>query len=937
MKTSRTSFIEVLESRIAPAGLVDVNYNAATGALTLTGDGAANSVGVFQTGTNTYRIEGLATDIETGGSTFMDIGKLTSVTINSGGGVDLYQLTNLKTLTALTFTGGSSNDQLLMTEIVIKGALNYNSGGGADSLGFVGLVTSISGDVIIDNSAGTATSVTFDAETTTIGGRFSLAGGSALDSINFEGLGKVTIGKGIELSDGAGGSSLEFTNTDLLTIGKLSTGESILVTGGSVSDSVNIESLGAKLAGGIRMLGGAGNNGVHLETGSGSISLGKLPTGESILFTGTTGTDDVSLSGAKITLAGGIDLNAGEGTNSVTINGLNGPISIGKFGTGTSLRLAGGASADTVAVSGPVVTLSGGVELNGLAGTNRVDFSALGGRLTIGKTASSSSIDFSGTSGNDTVALSAAVVTLSGGVDFSAGDGTNNFQIEDPSGVAKLGKLSTGQSLLMSGGTGTDNISLESVKQTFAGGIEAFLGGGTNTLDLDNTSGVTTIGKLSGGASLLWVGGSGADQIDSNLLSLTFAGGIDVNAGDGANGFITTDESGILKIGTLPGGRSIAWTGGASTDQISLENHLVTLTGGVELTGGDGGNRFLAGANSVVNIGKFGTGQSVVITGTGAAAAEIDLSNVTKLAGSIEVTGGTGVDDIDLDGRVTVGKNATGLSISLTGNAGSDGIDLTDNSVLAGGIFFDGGADADLLDLDGPVNLTIGGGIEMIGGTGTDIILIDAHKLALTGGLTFNGGDDADEVRILADGFIGGNIQVDLGAAAAGTQVFIAQALLGLPGALQLRGTLTLDAFAGNTTADTFTLLNTTIAKTIDVELGGGVSTVTIDNLIAGDELKLNTGNGADVISIERGNFFGISRIAKLATINAGVGDDDILIGNPTPTVVAPFPDHTRVNFVGGLSLDGGTGAGDDQNDIAGQNDFGVAPTIIGVELNTLV
>ena len=105
----------------------------------------------------------------------------------------------------------------------------------------------------------------------------------------------------------------------------------------------------------------------------------------------------------------------------------------------------------------------------------------------------------------------------------------------------------------------------------------------------------------------------------------------------------------------------------------------------------------------------------------------------------------------------------------------------------------------------------------------------------------------------------------------------------------------------------------------------------------AGDEFKLDTRGGADVVNIERGNFFGGSVIKKLATIQLGIGDDQLLIGNPLPAVVAPFPDHTRVNFLGGLNADGGVGGSDNRNDIVGENDGVLIAGLIGFELSTLV
>jgi len=72
MKNHDLISLEILEDRIGPAGIVDVAYDAATGELTLTGNGNANTVNVFQTGPNTHRTGGGATHIETAATAFLD-------------------------------------------------------------------------------------------------------------------------------------------------------------------------------------------------------------------------------------------------------------------------------------------------------------------------------------------------------------------------------------------------------------------------------------------------------------------------------------------------------------------------------------------------------------------------------------------------------------------------------------------------------------------------------------------------------------------------------------------------------------------------------------------------------------------------------------------------------------------------------------------------
>ncbi|HEX8309971.1 MAG TPA: hypothetical protein VF614_01560, partial [Chthoniobacteraceae bacterium] len=222
-------------------------------------------------------------------------------------------------------------------------------------------------------------------------------------------------------------------------------------------------------------------------------------------------------------------------------------------------------------------------------------------------------------------------------------------------------------------------------------------------------------------------------------------------------------------------------------------------------------------------------------------------------------------------------------------------------------------------------------------GAGNDVVEIEAFKLTLGSTVSFIGGDGADSFSIIADGSIVGNVDVNLGASAAGTQRVVLESLTRNAAGLALGGGLSVDA-TGAVGADAFTLTNVSVLKAINLTLGEGVSTVDIDNLRAEDVFNLSTGGGNDIVNIERENLFGNSIVRKLAAIQLGAGDDQIAIGDPLPEPNTEADDSTRVNFIGGLTVDGGDGANDNRNDILAQNTFGVpltAPT--GFELTTLV
>lgn len=713
--------LELLEARIAPAGLVTVTPGIAPGEFTLTGDGADNDVHVFQTGPKTYRIEGIDTDIGAPGTAFLDIGKLTKLTIDGGAGSDQFMLTNLRTLKALSFSGGSGDDRLDAIETTVQGPVDLHGNGGSDGVFFQGLATNISGNIIIDSAPTAADSmdVEFVAVKTVLGGSILFTGGGGSDDyLGANGDGSFSLAKGINFNAGAGGGAIDLSGDGLRKVGKLPTGESILFTGGNGTDTIDFFNGNVTLAGGIRMTGEAGSNSLRFSTAAGVVKLGKLPTGQSILFNG-----------------------------------------------------------------GP---------------------------------------------GNDSIATATASLALAGGIEFAAGDGNN-------------------------------------------------------LIDLLSDNGVVTLGKLAGGQSILFMGGSGSDDVITNTARLTLAGGVELHGAGGDNDLDFADQG-------------------------------------------------------VVKIGKFGTGQSILFNGTTNANNEVSLGTVATLAGSVEITGGTGQDRIVVHGKTSIGKNAAGVSVLLNGGDGNDTINFNDVITLAGSVKLDGGLGNDQLEFSSVDSATVKGAVELIGGPGDDSFFLAFNVSAVFGStLTFIGGEGADTAMIDTDGSIAGAVNIDLGPAVTGTQSVIIKSRTGHVSGLVLKSSLTLDADAANTTADAFTLRNVSVAKLIDLELGGGISTVTIDNLAAGDGFKLNTRGGNDVVNIERGIFFGSSTIQKLAAILTGDGDDQLAIGRPTPVVVVPFPDHTRMIFRAGLTTDGGLAGNDNRNLYENENTFGVAITApAGFEASTL-
>ena len=872
------SSLEILEDRIAPAGVVAVAYNAGTGELTLTGDIAANEVHVFQTGPATHRIEGVAATTLTGGVTVQDIGALTKLTILAGDGADRITLDNLTALTQLDFDAGPGDGSLSGENITVAGNVNFTGGAGSDNLDFGGLLTRITGNLTVNDAAGGDSVLSLGAQKTVIRGSVLYTGGGGSDSIDAFGVGTLKISHGVNFNSGAGGGSINLTSQAGVRIGQLPTGESIVFTGGDGSDSLRFGGKAASLAGGIRMSGGLLDDSITFNNDNGTVTIGALATGQSILFDGGGGNDEINTSATSFIAAGGIDFTTGDGTNSVTLGGANGKTAIGKLATGQSIKITGGVGDDTLTTDTTALTLAGSIDFAGGDGANSITLGSAGGAITVGQAAGGASITYTGGAGADSITTTSALLQLPGGIDFAGGAAANTVALNGPNGTARLGKLATG----------------ESVKFTGAGGADSFT---TDFADFKTTGGIS------------------------------FAGG------DGVNAINFNGDNGVVKIGRLATGQSILYTGGAGNDDMRSDNQgTVILKGGIEFAGGDGNNNVNIDNAGTVRLGAFGTGQSVKYTGGAVGDSVFFGGHTVILAGSAEMTGGDGSNTLDLDGAsVSIGKNAAGDSLVLTGGGGSDQIDLQNTLTIAGSIKLDGGAGQDNLDLTQIDSLSVGGSVAFLGGADDDDFGLNAFALNIVGGVTFTGGDGADTATISADGVIRGNVILDLGAALAGDQSASLTSRTGLPTGLKVKGTLSVTGTGAAASTDAFTLANVVIVKAITASLGAGVSTVTIDNLRAGDTLTINTNDGADIIAIERGDlverFGGNSIIASLATIQAGAGNDSVLIGYLSTAINAGVADSTRVQFRGNLIADGGADT-DTRNDYAAQNDITGVPTI---------
>jgi hypothetical protein len=862
--------VEPLEGRLVPAGVVTVATGPA-GEVTLTGDGADNVVRIFRTAPGHFRIEGeTGTTLGPGGATTADLTQLTALAFTGGNGNDDFTAINLGPLTSLSVDAGPGDNTFTGINLAVTGNLTLAGGTGSGNFRLDGLTTSVGGNLTI---TGTDLDVNLQADRTAVAGSLVVDAGGGGISVRGEGTG-FAVGRGIDVNTGTGGQTRLILNEDALAVGALATGESVRFAG---DGGVGLTAATLTLAGGVRMTVSSASLATGLALDGRALRVGKLPTGESIAVTGGK---EVSLSGAAIALAGGIDFVPGGGAGGqLEVHGSAGTAAIGKLASGASIRFAGGSGQDTLTIDVSRLTLAGGIDFAAGDGTNRLTLAAPNGAAGVGGLPGGASIHYAGGAGKDDATLGYGTLALAGGIDFAAGDGINHLTFNAPTGVARVGLMATGASIQFTGGSGTDLLATGVGRLALAGGIDFAGGAGDNGIQLGSV-GITAppirralrgpgdqsirAGKLPGGQSIRYTGGDGEDALTAVGADLALAGGIDFAPGGGDNA--VQSQLNTLRTGTLATGQSIRYVGGGLSDTLQLAARRIGLPGSVEMAGGEGDN------------------------------------------------------SLDLQARViAMGKTAGGESVRYAGGAGTDAVQFDGSATLAGSLTVGGGAGNDTLTLHGP-RLQVGGAVTFDGGAGNDRFTADTPALALGGGLAFAGGTGSNDFTLTADGTIAGDVTLDFGpAAATESQDVELRGGSGLVNGLAIRGALAVTAAGAAGSSELVVLQDVSVARAVAIALGDGVSNVLIDNLFAGAALTVDTNGGNDTVDVERLGLFGTSVVAGAATIRTGDGADTVRIGTGTA--------DGRVRFLGGLTLDGGNGV-DTRNAIDTANAFhGGEPT----------
>ncbi len=560
---SHTSVLEHLESKIAPAGVV--NLTLANGVLTITGDGGANQLLFTMTGDHSWSVSDNVgaqdTEIKLNGVSqgfTATIPAPASVKGNLGGGNDEFAFIMAGISGSLALSGGDGDDKLTLNQAFIGDSATFDGGAGVDLL-FTDELT-ISGDLNLKGGTGTDG---FSLKRLTAGKNVNIDMGTG--SLQGELTTDSQIAGNVKITGATSASELAFVGVkgaNVLIQGGLTisigSGVSELFLGGGLADSVTVSGLtkltagnadsGLILRGSVLLHGGlnyAAGGGVNLLITS---DLVTLRTG-AFTYTGGSGDDQLTLAGNDI-LLGTTNVTLGDGANFFKVT------TTGQAVINGSATLTAGKGNDDIEFTSNSVKITGLLKVTGGAGSNHLYVQPTSGG-TIG------SLAFLGGSGDDSLRLNSAAaadeLAFIGAVNATMAAGnvsevtldksrllgvfnvsstaltTETFRMEDTlvSGAVslkingsanasvRLDDVSLASSILIETGAGNDGVTFDNTAagstrtSVFAGAVKVLLGAGDADFFIGGRSGGgATFGCIFGGAILIDGGTGSTDAAD---------------------------------------------------------------------------------------------------------------------------------------------------------------------------------------------------------------------------------------------------------------------------------------------------------------------------------------------------------------------------------------------------------------------------------------
>lgn len=560
-----------------------------------------------------------------------------------------------------------------------------------------------------------------------------------------------------------------------------------------------------------------------------------------VTITGTAGNDVITLESGKVT-----SLDSNEGNDKVTI---------ASAASVNTLTLNNGAN--TVTVAGKVNTLTAG------AGDDNVNVSGEVSTLTTG-------------TGNDTISVSGKVKTI------EAGEGDDKISVT-------AGEVDT-----LNAGAGADTISVAAgarVKDLDAGDGDDIIaitagaviknlngGGGTNTLKLENGVVDLSTTKLTNVQTITGRGKIQSSDITSKNITL---GSEKLNAWNEGTGEYDITELEIKGKGT------------ATSDNINLSS--------LKIAAGSTGHKlnitnFKSGSLTLnnKNLGNDSADESAVDATTVTVTGTESNDEITISQGKVKsVETGKGADKVIINAGANVATLSTGDGadiINISGTVGTiDTGDGDDNIVLSSG----SGTKVDTIDTGaGNDNIEVQSGASVTTinlGAGDDTITL---KSGAGTGLTINGGDGKDTLTLDASA---STVDFSSITKITGIEVLNISATNSSSGAK-----ISYDSIKDNLN---LTINSTSGSGTLTIDTGDNkdinlanfkagtqkLTTFTVDNVNAGDTVKLNkTGGLTETIKL------------KSAT---GTGTDP-------HTTITGLASGDKLDFSGGGAFNGSMSSG---------------------------
>jgi Ca2+-binding RTX toxin-like protein len=567
---------------------------------------------------------------------------------------------------------------------------------------------------------------------------------------------------------------------------------------------------------------------------------------------------------------------------------------------------------DTITLFG-----AGGSQVDGQGGTDTLilDVTAAStAQFTHSQSANFEKFDSRGGSGNDSFSGGAMIDTLNGG------GGDDTLRGESIMGTFVTTSAAGGDILI--GGSGTDT-AIFGLQSTSGNLVFALASQATSTVTFSN--GTTLLGF----EAVQMYSGTGNDSLTGGVLGdllFGFDGNDTLDGGLGSDSLLggSGDDLLISAVGNVS---EAAIDGGIGTDMLLVDRNSATAN--LSFTG----TSFVdvSGTASVAGIERIsftsGNGNDLL---TGFAGNDTLLGGggddtINAFAGGLDsLDGGAGTDVLRIDrtsdtAALTFSPAAVGTStytfIGGTTATGFERIDIlsgSGNDVLAGGAFNDtlvGGLGDDTVFGSGGVDL-------MIGGAGTDKLILNRSTLTLaasydaSGAIAFlpdgtniqsfeimdletGSGNDTLLGGSFADRFIG-NAGRDLLSGGGGNDT-----LVGGDGADTLDGGTGANSMSGGSGADSITgdIGNDTVDGGLgndSIDAGDGDNTA-----YGGDGFDLiSSGAGADLLAGDAGN----------DTLQAGAGADFIYGGSENDVVDGGDGNDILLGDAGSDSLFGGNG-----------------------------